>query len=502
MRKETIKSFLLFPDDGEFMLLFNLLKEAELLLNRNLTDVTFQTLMNMAKEKLCREIAEEFDINEAFSATSLKGAHNSEVMLRVCDHKGSYVSIDSILRSRGKETFIRQSDFVDVQASPFVTSELESLFDRREKEFKDYVKELSNPKTVIQGSNHDFFMCMWGLKLMITEDQSLADQLRFDVVVRLVEILSVNDLDQIQCYCVTILSHARSDECSGVMKDEALPRFVKLMDSEFRCYMVEAVIALTRLAYARPDYVHVIIENNALGVAQKISNLYCRDVSVMKELAKFMVAVCRGQSLSLETFTCEEVDATLTILDDLLQDKINYWPVDAALAILDNLFQLNIISITRVMRACHALSYLSFERIVPIEQGTLKRLIGLTFHADYTIAGSALGVVGNIARWGSNDQIQYLAKYTKLLQSLGRRWLCCEYKLFQMEACQIISNLAARSGTFRKNMGKLSLVNPLLRLLEEAEELVGGLEHGRKSGCSLLGTSTITATAALAWKKI
>ncbi|KAK1370252.1 hypothetical protein POM88_036344 [Heracleum sosnowskyi] len=106
----------------------------------------------------------------------------------------------------------------------------------------------------------------------------------------------------------------------------------------------------------------------------------------MKELAKFMVTVCRGQSLSLETFTCEEVDA--------------------ALAILDNLFQLNIISITRVMIACHALSYLSFERIVPIEQGTLKRLIGLTFHADYTIVGSALGVVGNIVRWGSNDQIQ------------------------------------------------------------------------------------------------
>ncbi|KAK1398019.1 hypothetical protein POM88_007882 [Heracleum sosnowskyi] len=106
----------------------------------------------------------------------------------------------------------------------------------------------------------------------------------------------------------------------------------------------------------------------------------------MKELAKFMVTVCRGQSLSLETFTCEEVDA--------------------ALAILDNIFQLNIISITRVMLACHALSYLSFERIVPIEQGTLKRLIWLTFHADYTIAGSALGVVGNIVRWGSNDQIQ------------------------------------------------------------------------------------------------
>lgn len=396
-------------------------------------------------------------------------SHNPKVMLPVSDHNGSYKSIESRLRSRGKETFILQSDFVDLQASPFVTSELEPLFYRKEKEFNDQVKKLLNPKIVIKGNNNDLFMCIWGLEIMLTKDQSLADQLRFDVVVRLVKILSVIDSEGIKSWCVTILSYARSDECSGVMKDEALPLFVRLMDSDTRNIMVKAVIALTRLAYARPDYVHVIIKNNALGVAQKISSLYCDDVSVIDDLAKLMVAVCRGQSLGKETFTCDEVDATLTILDNLLQEKINYWPAGAALAILGNLFQPRINSIDRVMRACHALSYLSFESIVPIGKGTLKRLIVLTFHADYTVAGSALGVVGNIARWGSNDQIEHLAKYTKLLQSLGRRWLFCEFKLFQMEACQIISNLAARSKTFRKNMGKHSLMNPLCRLLEDGE---------------------------------
>lgn len=64
---------------------------------------------------------------------------------------------------------------------------------------------------------------------------------------------------------------------------------------------------MTRLAYARPDYVHVLIKNNALGVAQKISSLYSSDVCVINELAKFMVAVCRGQSLSVEAFNRDEV---------------------------------------------------------------------------------------------------------------------------------------------------------------------------------------------------
>lgn len=97
--------------------------------------MTFQTLLNIAKEKIHWEITAEFDINQA-----LMWSHNPKVMLPVSDHNGSYKSIESILRSRGKETFILQSDFVDLQASPFVTSELEPLFYRKEKEFNDQVK--------------------------------------------------------------------------------------------------------------------------------------------------------------------------------------------------------------------------------------------------------------------------------------------------------------------------------------------------------------------------
>ncbi|KAK1381873.1 hypothetical protein POM88_019608 [Heracleum sosnowskyi] len=78
------------------------------------------------------------------------------------------------------------------------------------------------------------------------------------------------------------------------------------------------------------------------------------------------------------------------------------------------------------------------------------------------IAGSALGVVGNIARWGPSDQIQYLATDTLLLKCL-RRMLSFESK-FTKEACQIISNIAARSPTWIQVMHSAKLIEPLCSL--------------------------------------
>lgn len=433
--------------------LFNLLQEARHLQNKNLLDFTCRILVNEVKPSEGMVI--DFDISQTFAAKCSERAHSSEAMLQVVDRRGSFKSIN-IFNSRGKETFILRSDLVDVQVSPYVNHELELLLvGGKVSDFNAFVSKLLECSEFLKphnSMNHekclDLFHSTFYLEKLIEEDPRLADQIGYDIAHCLVQTLKIIDWTIVEVSCISILSHATSDICSDVMKEEALPLFVKLMGrSCTNGIAVPNVIGLTRLAYARPDYIQVIVKNNAL----QATHLMCRDkwgkVNVMNDLAKFLVAVCRGESLCHEKFTLDEVKAALLIIDDFFQEKIN--------------------STDNIMRACHALSYLSFERYVPIEEETFKRLVGFTFHADNSVAGSALGVVGNIARWGSDNQIQYLARDTKLLQSLGQRWLCSKFKIFQKEACHIISNIAAQSELFRKDMDIVILTDPLCRLLEE-----------------------------------
>lgn len=64
---------------------------------------------------------------------------------------------------------------------------------------------------------------------------------------------------------------------------------------------------MTRLAYAYPDSVQVIVKKGALEAAKRISRIYPGAVDAIQNFAKFLVAVCRGENLSLEKFTSDEV---------------------------------------------------------------------------------------------------------------------------------------------------------------------------------------------------
>lgn len=109
-----------------------------------------------------------------------------------------------------------------------------------------------------------------------------------------------------------------------------------------------------------------------------------------------------------------------------------------------------------------------------IGEKLLDKLVGSIYKflrvEDTLLASSALGVVGNIARWGNPDTIQVLTLNCVLLLSCFEdimRW--CEFKKFRMEACQIISNIAARSGTLTKDMddAERELTKLLCSLLEK-----------------------------------
>lgn len=70
---------------------------------------------------------------------------------------------------------------------------------------------------------------------------------------------------------------------------------------------MQAVIALTRLAYASPIHVKVIIDNGALEAVHQAINKVCGTYKIMGYLTKFLVAVCRGYNLYPDNISSDKV---------------------------------------------------------------------------------------------------------------------------------------------------------------------------------------------------
>ncbi|KAK1396418.1 hypothetical protein POM88_006281 [Heracleum sosnowskyi] len=117
--------------------------------------------------------------------------------------------------------------------------------------------------------------------------------------------------------------------------------------------------------------------------------------------------------------------------------------------------------------ACYALSYLTCETCVLLQDQTCKRLVEFTLHKSLSLSGAALGVVGNIVRWGCFKQFKCLIGDCQLLQCLRNKVLCSKFQKLRMEGCQIISNMAAQIRTLKNDIDEPSLICLLCKLLEE-----------------------------------
>lgn len=205
----------------------------------------------------------------------------------------------------------------------------------------------------------------------------------------------------IQSPAVRILSRALADDKFHRYPRRAVPDLVKLMSSPITDLNIAGVMALTRLAFSRPICIENILENGALERAQEIANKirYITLPALKQWVAKFLAAICY-----------------IYLPDD---------KVKAALIISEYLFTKDPFGHCHIVSTCYALQYLTYERTFKGEawDKLIRRLIGLIincFGIDCTvvactppvifgsivIASSALGVIGNIARWGHSDQIQ------------------------------------------------------------------------------------------------
>lgn len=256
----------------------------------------------------------------------------------------------------------------------------------------------------------------------IMEDIKFADLLRANDVKMLLDILQGNnhhENKEIQGLAVKIFSYAISCEKYHGYLTEAVEYLVKLMSDSSVDINIMGVDALTRIAYAYPGCIKVILDHDALEkmpeLLDKSFPLYLdSSCELIKCAANFLAAVCCG---------------------DFVFNKVNL-----ALAIAEEIFQKELDDNNHKMLACYALQYLTYENPVKFEEAAWKKLIAtpikfsMGFDGDEDIdaspqsekisatdtglAASALGIVGNVARWGNLDQIQNLAGDTSLMECL------------------------------------------------------------------------------------
>lgn len=444
-----IKSF-----DAEFVkqldpvVLFNLIQAAHHFKIKSLMDLTCQTLVKLVKTKTFGEIMKEFKIGQEY-VQILFGKHIESLpkglQIAIKDFEES-VKLDRLWlwRQHEKELFIRESDFVDSKLSPFLTTKL-SFVNRRNELFGNMIRQLLVSTDLKKLSEVTEL-----LQELIVEEPELSGGLGSDAVQRLLQILNEYDMNEIQCEVVYILSRANFDNCKDVMTDDAIPALVKHVSGDaFYELGIASVVALTCLAKDYPGCIEVILKNGALDITLRIIKGDCAAYTIICYLAKFVAVVCRNG------ITHDKAEVALNILEELLQKE------------LEGCHHLEL--------ACYALQYLTYGHNVAIGKkslGTLMDFIRKFYDSENpVVASSALGVVGNLVRWvHTDDQIQCLVLDYKLLGCLRRIMVCCKFKKLWMEACQIVSNIAARSNRLIKDMDdEVDFIESLCGLLEKDE---------------------------------
>lgn len=419
--------------------LFDLIQAACFFRHKNLMDLTFQTLVSMVKRKSVKEIRTNFIINQNYDWN--------------CNKKPSKrprFSTDCIMRSRDRETFIKPSNFLYVQRSPLVT-ELLSSMERRTSEFDAAVKLLESK------SNKDQFEATKILSYFVVRDQELADRLECHHIMILFQILEQCTQQFIQCSALTILSHVSFIELE--MTPEIIQLLVKFVDVSYEDMAHLALFTLTNIAENLPSYIVVILNNDALERVRTVGIRVGRRSgrrSTMDSVVMFLVAVCRSKDLH-DFNDLNKVGEALSTLLILIKEKI--------------------VAEHHLEHACYALQYLTYGRVLKIEKLELMWLIDFLFDIIRSPPGNncpypcyALGVIGNIARWGSSDQIEILTSDCMILEYLGEV-IIADSKKIQMEVCQIISNIAARmEGGLLEKITRLW--EPLCSLIENGEPVV------------------------------
>ncbi|KAK1367227.1 hypothetical protein POM88_042788 [Heracleum sosnowskyi] len=359
------------------------------------------------------------------------------------------------------------------QFNTFVKERLSFNIQRKIPILDAYVRDLMKFSESLKFNVRQLSNVMDEIEEIVRLDPRVAEVVLEPVVLeRIVKILREIDDKHIKVTAAYILSASRLDKCNAVIINKAIQYLVDLMHDDYT--VLRAMYTLISLARAYPGHASVIVEKNALNVALDVFTNYGEGYETLNCVGNFMVMVCQVK------LSPDEERVALTILDKIIQVEHRYH--------------------YHIVRACDALQYLSFKKHVELEEHAFKRQIALIFHNNDEVASSALGVVGNIARWGRDDQLQILAKDSKFLQYLGKTMTCQPKEFLYKEVCQIISEIAAaQDGAFIQALEEAGLIDNLCSLLEVAkfdvkmEAAWDGLEKWRKPTAESIKINTDVA---------
>ncbi|XP_074344388.1 uncharacterized protein LOC141683548 isoform X2 [Apium graveolens] len=318
------------------------------------------------------------------------------------------VLVEFEVKERGKETFISRGDLVDHKFNSYGADLLLFNIGSKFPVFTKYVDAVMRPNSELMVKEQD----VEGLAKMLSSDTRLADYLGVDVVERLVMVLDKDVSISIKESAACILSHAPIDTFKDLITVKAIPRILCHLYERPSFALCRVVTALTRFACVSPEYVRVMLDQGALTFFKANSRYYTPGTLILKNFAKFLVIVCRAN-----VFTLQEENVCAKILENILR--------------------INSHDYVHMERACYGLQYLSYKRRLEMDMDTIAKLFVLAVNQDNGVAGSALGVLGNIARWGDVSQIEFMASGDTIVIAF-QRFLSDKPMKFQWELCQII----------------------------------------------------------------
>ncbi|XP_074348061.1 importin subunit alpha-4-like isoform X3 [Apium graveolens] len=285
------------------------------------------------------------------------------------------------------------------------------------------------------------------LAQLLTTDPRLGDQLKSEVVTRLIQFLE-NKRFNITFYAAVVLSYIVSSKHGSVIKDETVPYLLNLIPSPDMMVRVQALITLNKIAKVYPDSYDTMIKN---GVLELLESLFTNKDKI--DASKKNIGSLLERAGGLLTTLCR-------MKQQLQSDMIKVVRI-ISIAIVND-FELVLIQI------CLLISILSDRGFVEIGFEVI-RLLDLIDHSQYKIVISALRTIGNYVRWGSVENIQQFMIERGLLLHL-KKVLCHEYTIVRKEASWIISNITAVANhSHIQEVIGLGLIDMLIKLVRTEE---------------------------------